>query len=716
MLTPLTQTVRFSFITPNEEPHIFSVAPIGWDEIEQDIVRSEKTDGIVLDITQNVKFIRKERAFLKNQKKTYGVQAKVEFVKEEKIFNDYEIVSSNFLEMKTIEIEKMTATASFVSNDFDDILRSNSKEKFEFNRITDINNNSISTLVPEIMSFKSRNIFLRSELELENPYTSAISLPDSTTHISIPVIRTINSDERVKETYLNSDNSTITVPFNGVNILPQIQQMFYFGNDREKILKVSVDVAFTFLFENELDTSEQIIKFHIMKSLTNGDPVELFTLGQVQGSGVFETQTFTFDNKTNPLEIEMVESDCLTFVIEVPQIVDNQYDNEIKPTLNNILVTEDSFFDPPNIEHRFVDCITLYDAFKRVIEIIDPNVIFKSTHILENWANVVLFSGETARHVLYDGENAVIGTMSFDALFKFLFTLNPVAFGIRVKGLKTIIEVEEIKYFFDDEVAIELSSLADIKKTINADKVYSRIEIGYGKSGINEDIFGLQATHTVNTFGTPVTTEENTYNAVCDVRTDPNELELCYRKQYSLFPERDTRYDKDMFAVDCKLGTALTDLYVVREWQDDFDSVEGIFSPNTAYNYRLSPMNCLLRHGSNFKQELINKAYEGKSILYLSTKGNVALKTQITGGDLIQEKDNVLLSVLGAPIFTSDWIEGTAKKTRKIVGQINGGYEKQNYYKTVSYIGDKGLKEYAYVYSLKIGNDIKTALAQKYGF
>lgn len=713
-----TQTMKFSFITPDTE-HIFNYAPIGWDKVAQDIERSKTSDGIVLNITQNLQFVKTERQFLIDLRNNKGVDAECKIVVERKIFNTYETISTGYVDLATLYLEKITATVSYTDNSFDKVLRANATEKFELNRITSINGEAISELIPSTMLFKNREIFLRSELDVREPYDENHGIPALTPYISLPLSKIISSDEKVTQTFRHTDQTYFVGYDVGVTTLtrPQAQQFFYLDNDRFKTIKIALDITFDFQFAPSTSgASNQFVHIMIQKSFKelNGTftPVELYTLEILNGSGGTGIQQLSYSTGGEPIEFDLEENECLALVYNVPQNANGET-KFIDPIKNQIVITEDSFFEPTIAEERFVDCITLYDAFKRVIEIIAPDVVFKSDHITDNWNDIVLFSGETARHIYYNDEKAVLGTLSFDLLFKFLFTLNPVAFGIKSENGVVTIEVEDIDYFFDDEVSIQLGTLSEITRTINTDKIYSRIVIGYTKSGENEEVFGLQAMNTVNTFGLPVIGQDNTYDATNEFRTDPNELELCYRKQYSLFPDRDTRYDKDVFAVDCSLADGI---YIVREWGDDFSAVEGIYSINTAYNYRLTPMNCILRHGKNFKQEYMFNAYTGKSVLYLSTIGNVALKTQIIGGDLLQENDNVLLSKFENAIFTSNTITGSSyadyEQVKKISAIENG---KANYYKTVTYLNEKGLMEYAFVYSFKIEDKIESELVEKYG-
>lgn len=724
-MAELNQDTRHTFITSDKKDYELAYAPINADSVEQDIKRSEKSDGIVLNITQGNQFIKDARDFLVNRLEENGVVDKIKFRSEKKEFNAYVIENESFVSLHTLKHDKTKATVDFIDTEFDEKLRSNFSEEFEFDRITDIDGNAIDPLKRERMIFKNRQILLRSELE----ETTNDEYSDSNTEIFFaPIFKTIvSSDILVADVFPNTDNEYwVDNDFGDVTkCYPEEQQFFYYRNDRPKTLKLEFDLDFDIKIPG-LDPAYDNFFLSIQKSTyTEGlpaVPVELIDIHEWTGTadGGIAFQNFTFNNAGNPYEIDLDVDECLCYVIRR-----NTPFNGLQGFIQNkdkVVITEDSFYLEEDPEDRAVDCISLYDAFKRVIQIIDPEVIFKSDFIEANYNDIALFSGETARHVLLEdtdtglSEKVVLGTTSFDKLFKFLFTVVPVAFGIRKIGAGVILEIEEVDYFFDRTEFVDLGVMKDIKRSVNAKKIYSSIKIGYNKSGENEAVYGLQATHTTNIFTTPSTKTGVVYDASCDFRTDPTELEMCYRLQYRRHPDTDTKYDKDIFAVDCiSLVVHGLRVYVPNIWENHFaEQPKNIYSPDTAYNYRLTNMNCLLRHGKNFKQEFYKTGYINKSILYASTNGNSKMITKLIGGVERPEDGSVLISDLEDPLFTTNVINGSSYRTNQRVKDINGGIEKQNYYKTVIFTNQNGNKEKGFVSTIKIKDDIKVELLERF--
>jgi hypothetical protein len=684
------QHIRFSFKDDQGSVYYSEPQPIGGDVTEQDIKRSEKSDSLVLNNVQNVSFIKSAKDYLVNYRQTKGLTATLEIVKEIKHNNDWKKNSSGYASMITLKTTKNTATIDYRDTAFDEVFRNNIREQFELDRDTDINGNSISALETVQMSWKAAEIFLRTDLRVKTPYSVDSSLPGPSTRVLAitPTMQKVSS----------SDNEAVPVilqDYDAVASSASVANLFHFNASRPKDLKLFIDVNISVTHDNPVNMQLLLVKHSGTGPLT---PVSSTVL---VADSTTDLLTYSVDN----YEVFVDTGEGLELVCLVTY-------NETTITYNVsqcvIIQEEDSNFEPENPEETLVDAITMFNAFKRVTEILDPSVVFKSDFLENSWPNLLTTSGERIRHVLYDEQNAPITKTSFKRLYDALFTIAPVGYGIRVKGSKTILEVEDIEYFRDQEEAIYLGTLTDIERSINEKKVFTGVEVGYSKSGENEEVHGLQATHTVNKFTLPIDTHDNIYQAVCDYVSDPVEAELQYRKQYSIFPDEDFKRDKDNFLFDCKL---VNNVYTPRERSDDFTQVTGIYRPDSKYNYRLSPMNCLRRHGKNFKQEYGSAAYSGESIRYTSTDGNVALKTELIGGSLIGENDDILLSDLEDATFTAEIITGKAATNFEIEQQINGGLDKPNYLKTAIFINEVGEEEKTIINSLKIGETIKAELA-----
>ena len=702
-----SQSKRFSFKELGKTPYFLENAPIGWNEIEQEIARSKKTDGAFLNIIQNMQFVGADKRYLSVFEATKGRAGELYYIVEKKTSDGYAEELSGVLDFESWEEDEITCTLDWKANNFREVLSKNAKENFELDRTTDINGNPISELARNTLQRKKREIFLRSELResfLEQNI-SISAVPGSFGYFTAKMTADPISDDNTQSVL---DSFVQRIPAPPVEDL-SAANFFHFNADRPKTLTLDINYDVEFFHENAISTKLVIKRYNLSGvSIVESDFVEDIELVAFSSS-----DTVVYSGTT---VLDVAVGDCLMLATE---LVFNEDDIETNVNKSEIIQTEDSSFDPINATETFIDVISLKNAFARVLEIIDPSVEFKSDFLDNKWSGLVLHSGETARHVKYVDEDtaeetiAPLATVSFERLFNYIYSKEPCAYEIRIKGNKTIVELEDISYFRGRSVKINLGKLSDVKTNHNPDLAYGKVAIGSSKSGENEEVFGLQATHTLNEFLLPLTTSDKEYKATHDFRDDPTEFELCYRKQYSQFPDEDTRYDKDVFIHDAYLFSG--DLYLIYEWQEHFSAVGGIYSPDTAWNYRLSPINCLLRHGFNFKQEYVRPIYSGKSVLYQNTKGNVQLRTTLIGGVEYSEDSDVPLSVLGNPINTAYEIEGSAVLTEMVLEQLNGGIDKQNYLDAVSWIDNEGNVNTASIESLKIKDEIKVNLTPIYG-
>jgi len=158
---------------------------------------------------------------------------------------------------------------------------------------------------------------------------------------------------------------------------------------------------------------------------------------------------------------------------------------------------------------------------------------------------------------------------------------------------------------------------------------------------------------------------------------------LAQQKPFDNFPKLDTTFDKINFFLDAK-KTGL--IYELRHWQDDFaDEPTGIFSPQTAFNLRLSPFNCVLRKGKTISTGLTK--YLSERFRYSSTEGNSQLVT------LYPERANELNSIFATPYFFPEQIEFEKKLSMAEFRQIVN-----NPYKLIKFVNEFGDYEYAYIY------------------
>ncbi len=689
---PLSKTEYNKFVFDDDEAdYKLKDAPSGYDEIEQNIIRSKTNDGMVFDVVQNLKFTGLDKDKLISRYLNKGAKQTVTFSGKKRIGNDLIQTQLGVFDFKTSVWDKTSFTADLKSTKFDEIFRANQKEKFELDRTTDINGNTIPALERKAMVWKQRKMLIYADFN-EEEYSNSFSLD-----VVLTPLMTANpsSDDDMFSVY----DPFVVDPSGGTDVWTS--NMFMFNSSRNKEIIIDYDFDIEVSVYNSVNVA--IYKYNNEQSLDYVSATDIVPAFTTSGANVTASGTIT-------VEVLEGESLMLGFFIDSGA----SYSVNVNKCY---LHTEEHFLYTPKFNHeKYVDCISMYDALERMIMIIDPTVEFKSDYIKNNWEGLVVTGGESVRHILYDGVQAPLLTTSFNALFETMFTIAPVSFRIRKSGNRVIFEVEHISDFYRNTEDIHLGKLQNIEYSTEVDKLYNRIEIGYRNSGAIEDLNGLLTTHTQNTFTLPVDDGENTYTATTEARADPYEAQDCYIKQFSQFPDTDTPYDKDMFVFDClKSSLSFVTVYVPYQYQEHFSAVSGFYEPQTGYNYRLTPMNCLLRHPVNFKHEYNLKAYEDDKVRYTSTNGNVNVSTTLTGGVERFENEDLRIGDLEDGLLVPIKVTGNAVLTEAVLNEINGGGDTQNIYATATFEDDRGYEIRCHLYELTIKDDIQVEAILKNG-
>lgn len=676
------KTIKNTFITPNQE-WVLKNAPIGYDDVSESVQRGGESEGIVLAISQNQQFIGEDKDFIVNYFLQNGAGGELALRREEDHAGTLQHLYTDYADLNTLKWDKTTATCDFRDNSFDTIFDENKKEKFELDRATDINGNSIPDLQKAIYRHYKRKLLLRSRLENTETKTfngvldhALFPIPVEVDYQSDPaVVTSIDSDIRFFSDLVGNGTMSVT-------------NMFYFNSERARefritaTLDINISNVNTFVFG--------IARYSNDSSLEYNGGYNLNT------NAVNGQQTLTGSATVN---VEKGDSLMLYVSNDAPPGFNLSYSS------CKVEIEEDELFQPINLDDLKIDCITLKQGFESWFKILGEDVTFKSDFLDNNWPHLVLFNGKTLRHVKEldpDTEEEVktsIGTTSFEKLYEFIFTLEPCTYGIEIERGQIVFRLEKMEYFYENKDAIHLGQLESIEREVNKDFTYKKVEIGYTESGEIEEFYGLLATHAVSNWTLPCKTAEKAYKATTDFRTDPIEIEACFRIQASEFPDRDTKYDDDIFIVDAFTTNGLG--YIARIHPTDFQSISGVYHPVSMYNVRLSPLNCLLRHGFNFKQEYTKPVYANSSVVFTSSNGNKSLKTQLLGGVAYQENDNVPLNAFGNPLFNNILVKGEANYDFDTRMEVRGGTPKKNYYKVVTFVNENGVNERGFVHDLQ---------------
>jgi hypothetical protein len=272
-----------------------------------------------------------------------------------------------------------------------------------------------------------------------------------------------------------------------------------------------------------------------------------------------------------------------------------------------------------------------------------PNqYVFDSKLFHSTWENLVITSGDAIRGL----PNPVIKT----SWQKFFDSYNvPCNISMAIKP--TYISVESGDMAYSPVVVADLGEVSDLVVKRDQDSLYNSLEIGYPDLDTHsyESLNAKEEFNVTSSFTSKVTRVNKKLSLVSAFKSSMYEQEL---KRINL-DGKNTTADAGDDDVYFKLiektptaGTGAEPPVYYNYLRSGYDSITGLLDPNSAYNIGISPMNCLLRHGSELRQYFYGQ--EMKKLVYQTSDQSPTLVT-VKGGVTIDERDSPVIGSLAAP-------------------------------------------------------------------
>jgi hypothetical protein len=696
--------------------------PIGWTSDEKELARHETYHGIISRFSNSLKFIGDGKEFIQLVDDIEGINAEIQLKREEKHPKTdlWTLSYSGYLDLSTKETEDNQLSIKFNSGGLEQALKARESDQVEIDRTTTIDGKTIAEIQPITVALDGRRIFLKSKWETAQNDNSISLYCESNAGntrsqtAGIPMALINKSHEQAQDV-LEGNTARETIGTTGM--------MFFANADRKRTLQIKTNFTFKFnANQDHIDWSEfkiNITKFKNGIDYNTPSRIQLFVLNSKNAINAAIGQTFAV-NYEGTIVVEAGES----LSIEAFQKVDFKVSPNAKLSIDltdisgSLFVNEDSFF-----EKSTTKAVLAHDMMDQLVTIAtNSEKAFYSD-----------FLGRTDLGYPVDGPGSLTGithgfwirqfdklpipsevpkvenlfkplTTSFKEAASSLDAVWNMGVGIETVGNKERIRMEELSYFYNNNVTIRLGQVKKVKRSCATEYYYSSLEFGNEKGGDYQEAMGLDEPNTKANFTTIINRLKQTYSKIAKYRSDSYGMEFARRKPKSLNDTEDTPYDNDNFFMDLKRGYLPT-VFEQRKWQDDFEQEPtGIFNPETAINLRFSPFNCLLRHswwfGGGFKK------YMTDYVRYGSSTANSKLKTKLTGKNEYSENGNIINSELNTARFFPEWIEFECECSFNTMQQVEGktiiqGKEIPNFYGLVEFINENNEKEKGFLFNLK---------------
>jgi hypothetical protein len=293
------------------------------------------------------------------------------------------------------------------------------------------------------------------------------------------------------------------------------------------------------------------------------------------------------------------------------------------------------FDDTPAIGHL------LHETGQKIIEsITDKTGVFYSEFLGRTDLNYDA-DGDGAYYSLHSGKQIrrlpdEYPSTSLKNFFQSLNSIFNIGLGIEYdEKSNPYVRLEKKQHFFDGAVSVTLHSVRNIKKGIAREWVYNEIEVGYKKAEY-EEVNGLEEYNNKFNWTTYISTIKNKLNLVSAYRADGYGIEFARRLQFEDEGTLDTKYDNEIFIINVR-KQGFNNYFSVKN--EDFDIVNNILSPDSAYNLKITPGRMLRNNGSVIRAGLEKYLNEQIKFNYAEQKQN--LESQETGSFLIDENADI---------------------------------------------------------------------------
>ena len=686
--------------------------PLEWNNSDQEYARNDPYHGIIINMSNNITFIGNAADYIDLVYNTEGIIAELRLTREERhpVTDHWTLTYSGWLDMTTYQKENGRIKMKFNSGGMEMILKAREQEQVEIDRTDTIDGNFLSELDTVDVQLDGRNIFLETAWK-------AVSIDY---HHKLEWVRGNNSicNTLPMEIFKKSHDQAQDINISSNGQYEEGSEYMMLVNSTRRLLRnisVNIDkIKINATLASDRNILKNMVHIFIAKFSRNGDVYKV-----IPGSKIvlWETQdnqqgipnsTINILNRQHIFTLYVGES--LGLMVTATSNVGLSF--RYKLLEGNITIKENSSF-----EESTTKAVKPFYLANRLIEIITNRKNIVKSEALQNgqWKDLLLahglwirqFSRELDSELPEDERKFKPLTTSFRDMMESFFATCNLGAGIERNGYDEKIVIEDLGYFYNQNVTIKLpNQVKNVKRSVHVNKYYKNVEIGFEKGGKYEEAMGLDEFNVKNTYTTCISTVKNSYTQISKYRADSYGAEFARRKLFENYSTEDTSYDQDIFFLDCKPSF---NGYALRKYEDDFDSIPtGIYSPKTAFNLRLSPFNSLLRHGWVIGAGLTK--YPNQKIKYSSSNGNSTLKTEYAENGEIQN------TRLQRARYVPEIIEFSHKVDFDISQQLNGTtrtFDNQiipNMYGLVEFINELGKTERGYLLSVKPNGEGKWRL------
>lgn len=187
------------------------------------------------------------------------------------------------------------------------------------------------------------------------------------------------------------------------------------------------------------------------------------------------------------------------------------------------------------------------------------------------------------------------------------------------------LRIESVDYFYQDEEVLFLPAVPNATTAVQEQLHYSVIKTGYKKWEV-EGINGLNEFNSTREYRTSLSSVSNTLDLTSALIAGGYAWEVTRQQSFASTGQADTKFDNETF-----IACVERDAYGFHVEQGNIDNSENIFSPTTAYNWRIRPLSNLMRWFKSIANSYPNLVDTVNKLFFSSGTGNYVAKGEIGG-------------------------------------------------------------------------------------
>lgn len=212
--------------------------------------------------------------------------------------------------------------------------------------------------------------------------------------------------------------------------------------------------------------------------------------------------------------------------------------------------------------------------------------------------------------------------MSLKDMFEGLNPIDNIGMGVEPGAGYTgdVLRIEPVEYFYQDVIILNHDFIPRASFDAQSDMAYSVIKVGYKKWEI-ENVNGLDEFNSNKEFRTSLKSINNTLDITSAFVAGGYPIEITRQQSFADTGAADTKYDNDTFIICLR-----RDMAAYADWEVEQGNIvnpSNIYSPATAYNWRIRPMYNLMRWWKSIAQSYVNLTNTISKLFFSAGTGNL---------------------------------------------------------------------------------------------